>query len=273
MDAGLHGALRVGHVAAEVAVANVDVDVGRQLSVLRADRGWSPCGRHLGNFAQWHGAAGWHRHQDFVGDSLGIVPQVARISHVDREPLPPLDRRRHGLAAERRRDGVLNVLDHDAVARERGSVRRHFEIVAANAALRVGRRCSRHGFENLLDLLGELIDLNQIGADHLDADRRADAGRQHVDAGLDRHCPSIRDAGKLQGPIHFGDQAVDGHAGAPLLLRPEIDHRLEHLGRGRIGRGRGASRLAVDRGDFRKRADDPVLGLHQFAGLCDRDSG
>ena len=63
------------------------------------------------------------------------------------------------------------------------------------------------------------------------------------------------------------------HAGPPVLFRLEVDDGLEHLGRRRIGRRRGAARLAVDRGDFRKRADDPVLRLHQFAGLGDGNAG
>ena len=43
---------------------------------------------------------------------------------------------------------------------------------------------------------------------HLDADGRADAGRQHVDAGLDRHGPGVRDAGELQRLVHLVDQLV-----------------------------------------------------------------
>ena len=168
---------------------------------------------------------------------------------------------------------ILHVLHHDAVARQGRPVRRHLEIVAADAALGIGGRRSRHRLQNLLDLLGELVDLDQIGSDHLDADRRADTGRQHVDARLDRHGPGVRHARKLQRFVHLRNQPVDCHAGAPLLLRLEVDHGLEHLGRRRIGRGRRAPRLAVDRGHFRKRADDAILHLHQFAGLCDRDAG
>jgi hypothetical protein len=42
----------------------------------------------------------------------------------------------------------------------------------------------------------------QILAEHLDADRRADAGGQHVDARLDRHRPGVGDAGELQRGVH-----------------------------------------------------------------------
>ena len=40
------------------------------------------------------------------------------------------------------------------------------------------------------------------------------------------------------------DQLVDGHAGTPLGFRLQVDDRLEHLGRRRVGRGRGAAGLA-----------------------------
>ncbi len=123
-----------------------------------------------------------------------------------------------------------------------------------------------------LDLLGDLVQLRQILAQHLDADRRADAGRQHVDARLDRHGPGIGDARKLQGLVHLGDEAFDGHARAPFLLRLQIDDRLEHLRRRRIGRGLGAARLAVDRGHLGEGLDDAVLDLQQFRRLGDRNA-
>ena len=108
---------------------------------------------------------------------------------------------------------------------------------------------------------------------HLDADRGADAGREHVDAGLDRHGPGIGDARELQRLVHLRDQLVDRHAGAPFALRLEVDHGLEHLGRRRVGRGRRAPRLAPDRGHFRERLDDLVLRLHQLRGLGHGQAG
>ena len=117
-----------------------------------------------------------------------------------REALPAFDRRGHGLAAERGRDDVLDVLDHDAVARQRLTVGRDVEVIAADPALGIGRRGPGNRFENLFNLLGELVHLDQVGADHLDPDRRPDAGRQHVDPRLDRHGPGIGDAQETAAP-------------------------------------------------------------------------
>jgi hypothetical protein len=173
------------------------------------------------------------------------------------------------LAPKGGRDDVLDVLDHDAVACERRSVRRHVEVVATDAALCVGRRCAWHGFDDLFNLLRKLVYLNQVGTDHLDPDRRPDPGRQHVDAGPDRHGPGVRHTWKLQRLVHFRGQAIDCHARTPLLLRLEIDDRLEHFGGRRIGRRLCASGFAVHGRHLGKRADDPVLHLDQFGGLGD----
>ena len=126
-----------------------------------------------------------------------------------------------------------------------------------------------HGF----DLARELLHLGEVGAEHLDPDRRADAGREHVDARLDRHGPGVGDAGELQRLVHLRDQLVDRHAGPPFALRLEIDDGLEHLGRRRVGRGRGAAGLAPDRSHFGEGLDDLVLGLHQLRGLGHRQAG
>ncbi len=91
----------------------------------------------------------------------GTVAQIARIAHVDGKALTAFHRRRHGLAAECGGDGVLHVLHHDAVTRQRLAVRRHVEIIAANAALGIRRRRARNGFQHLFDLLRELVDLEQ----------------------------------------------------------------------------------------------------------------
>ncbi len=104
----------------------------------------------------------------------------------------------------------------------------------------------------------------QVAADHLDADRRADAGRQHVDAGLDGHGPCVRDAGELQRLVHLADQGVERHARAPFGLGLQIDDGLEHLGGRGIGGGRGAARLTPDACDLREGLDDLVLRLQQL---------
>ena len=273
LDAGLHCALRLCDIAAEVTVTDVDIDIVRQLSIFGPDRIRPARRRHLRDLAERHRSAGRHRHQHFASDGLRIFAEIAGVAHVDGEALPAFHRRGHGLSAQRRCDRVLNVLDHDAVARQRRAVRGHFEIVAADPAFSIGGRGAGHALQDVFDLLGKLVDLDQISADHLDADGGTDSRRQHVDACLDRHGPGVGQARKLQGLVHFRDQAIDRDTRTPCFFRLEVDDGLEHLGRRRIGRSRGATRFAIDRSHFRKRPDDLVLGLHQFARLGDGDAG
>ena len=121
--------------------------------------------------------------------------------------------------------------------------------------------------------MAEALELVQIGAEHFDADRRADAGRQHVDARLDRHGPGVAHAGQAQRLVHLGLQRLDRHAGPPFAFGLEIDHRLDHLDRRRIGRGVGAAGLAEHRRHFGEGFDDAVLRLQQLGRLGDREAG
>src|SRR5262249_55096874 len=118
LNVRLHRALCIGDVAAEVAVADVDIDVGRQLSVLSPDGCRPARWRDGSDLAERDGAAGRHRHQDVARDCLRIVTKIAGITHVHGEALSSFYGRRHALAAKRSRDRVLHVLDHDAVARQ-----------------------------------------------------------------------------------------------------------------------------------------------------------
>ena len=77
----------------------------------------------------------------------------------------------------------------------------------------------------------------------------------------------------MQRLVHFGREALERQPCPPFGLRFEIDDGLEHLGRRRIGRGRGAAGLAVHRLHFGKAPDDPVLHLQQFGCLGDGKSG
>ena len=148
-----------------------------------------------------------------------IAAVVARIADADGVALAALDGRGHRLGAERHGDHVLHVADHQPVARELRAVGIDVQVIAADGALGIGARGARHVADHRLDLARDLVDLGQVLAEHLDADRRADAGREHVDARLDRHGPGIGHAGKLQRLVHLGDELVDGHARAPFALR------------------------------------------------------
>jgi hypothetical protein len=49
-----------------------------------------------------------------------------------------------------------------------------------------------------------------VRAVDLDADRRADAGGQHIDACLDRHRPGVRGSRQLERVVHLLDELVGG---------------------------------------------------------------
>ena len=242
------------------------------MAVLRPDRRRTARELDRGNLAQWDRPPVRHRDQDVPGDRLRVAAQVARIAQVDAVTLAAFHGSGDRLSAECGRDRVLHVADHQTVACERLAIRNHIEIVASDHAFRVGARRPGHGLHDGFDLPRQLFHFRQVFSQDLDADRGPDSGREHVGAGLDRHGPGVGNAGKLKSLVQFCDQPVDGQAGTPLSLGLEIDDRLEHLGRRGIGRGLGASRLAVDRFDLREGLDDLVLRLQDLRRLGDRQA-
>ena len=135
---GLHRLLRIGDVTADIAIADVDVDVGSQLPVLGSNRRGPTRRGNLGDLSQRHGASGGHGDQDIGGNGLGIFPEIARVAHVDAEALAAFYGGGDRLAAERGCNDVLNVLHHDAITRQSRTVRRHLKIVAADSPLGIG---------------------------------------------------------------------------------------------------------------------------------------
>ena len=123
-----------------------------------------------------------------------------------------------------------------------------------------------------LNLARKRVDAFKVGAVDLDTDRRADAGREHVGARLDRHGPGVADPRHAHRRVHLGDQGVNRHAGGPLRLRLEVDDGLEHFDGGRVGRRLCPARLAEDAHHFREAAEDAVLGLEQFGRFGDRQA-
>ena len=75
----------------------------------------------------------------------------------------------------------------------------------------------------------------EIGAEDLDADRRLDAGEQHVEAIADRLRPDIGEPGELQRGVHLRLQLLERHAGPPLVARLQRDGRVDHAHRRVIG--------------------------------------
>ena len=136
----------------------------------------------------------------------------------DRVAFSPLDRRGDRFGTERHRHHVLHVGNHQAVARQPVPIGNDVEVVASEHPLGIGTRRTWNRFQNGLDLAGNLLHRREVVADDLDAHRRANAGRQHVDARLDRHRPGVGDAGELQRLVHFRDEAVERQSRPPLLL-------------------------------------------------------
>ena len=202
-----------------------------------------------------------------------VASVVARVAHRDAESLAALHRRRDHLAAQCSRDHLLHIADTDAVAGQFLVIRLDVQVEAACESL--GERTGRSGnvLHRAFDFLCQPLDLAEVATEDLDADRRADPRRQHVGPCPDRHRPGVGDAGQLNRLVHFGDQLVGRHARPPLRFGLQVDHRLEHLDRSRVGCRDGAPRLPEDRLDLRKALDDPVLRLQQFGGLGHRHAG
>ena len=75
------------------------------------------------------------------------------------------------------RERQLDVVYRQAIPVERGAVGLDVQIVAAKRPLSENARGSGHRANNRFDLFGKPVQLGQIIAEHLDADGRADTGR------------------------------------------------------------------------------------------------
>ena len=76
----------------------------------------------------------------------------------------------------------------------------------------------------------------------------------------------------MQPLVHGADQLVVGHAGTPLGAWTQHDRGVEHVERCIVGSGVGPANGAEDGGNLRKRANDPILPLHQRNRLGHRDA-
>src|SRR5205823_13788224 len=110
-------------------------------------------------------------------------------------------------------DRVLDVADADAVAGGLLAVDVNFQIALAHDRLGDYVAGALDGLEGLFDLLAHAVDVAQVGAKDLDADLRAHAGGEHVDAVGDRLRPDVAPAGHLQDGVHFLEQ---------IALRPAL---------------------------------------------------
>src|SRR5262249_56649667 len=135
----------VAKFPAEVAVAKIHIDVTGELGVLGANARRPGCKAYSGHLSQWDGAAVRQRNENLGCDRLRVAAVVARIAHAHGIALTSFDRRRHWLGAERHRDEILQITDHEAVARELRSIGIDVEVIAADHPLRIGAGRPRPG--------------------------------------------------------------------------------------------------------------------------------
>ena len=105
-----------------------------------------------------------------------------------------------------------DVLDRQAVSRDRLTIDSDVGEVALRHALRVDAARAGHPLQVRSIASPEALDAVEIGAEHLDADRRLDAGQQHVQPVADRLRPDVRESRELQRGVHLGLQLLERHA-------------------------------------------------------------
>ena len=264
--------LRLGDEGTDVAALNVHVSDAGQPGVLALQHRRSVGNLDRGDLAQRHHGAG--RRDD--GQRLQLLQRVAyhlRIAQVDRIALQPF----HGLGDVHPADGNVDDLLHVADAQSQPSsgqaVDGNVHIAAAGHPFGINRSSARNGADDLFQALAHLLDRRRIGARDLDAERRLDAGRQHVDAVLDRHHPRVAQAGQFDDAVQLGDQISRGQARPPFRTRFQLNRCLDHAQRCRIGGGLRSPDLA-EHPLYLGNGSNQLVGLLQdFRRLADSDGG
>ena len=121
-------------------------------------------------------------------------------------------------------------------------------------------------------MFADALDLLQIRAEHLDAHRRANARREHVNAIADRHRPGVRLSGDLQPLIELIHQLVPRNLPRPLRLWLQHHRGLHHRQRRRVGRRVRAPCFAEHALHFRHLPQQLILLLQQCTGLGHRNA-
>ena len=143
---------------------------------------------------------------------------IGGIAQVDREARATGDRRRDRHAADGRLDDVLDISHRQAVARDRLAVGHDVDVLAPGLAFRERAARARHLAQHALEGDADALDLFQVLAEDLDPHRRADTGRQHVDARANRRRDRHLVAGHAERDIQVTRQFGEGPR---LLLGPD----------------------------------------------------
>ena len=149
------------------------------------------------------------RHQD-LAQPFDVVAQFAGITDIDGITGAAFDRGGDVLSADGRHDDVLRIRDGQAVARQLVPAQVKIDEIASGHPLGEHRAGARHIPQQRFEPAADLLDFPEVRAEDLDADRRAHAGGQHVDARLDRHGPGVGHARNAHFLIQLADQLVPG---------------------------------------------------------------
>ena len=122
----------------------------------------------------------------------------------------------------------MQFIDGNAVARGFLPVDTNIHVAPAFQSLRQRRGDARNVLHHLLNLPGHALNVGNIIAVHLNADRAFDSGCQHVQTVTDRGHPHIGNARQRHGFIEFLHQLLRRHSRPPLLAGLKVDSCFQH---------------------------------------------
>ena len=270
-DRARHGLARLLHEAADIAALHVEQHGGEQQTVLGRDHRRPPRVVDARELSERNLRASRRADQD-LRQRLRVGAILGPVADAHRESRPAFDGGgQHGLA-DRDLDHLLHRADADPVAGGGRTIDGDVQVLTAGDLLGIDVAGARNGTDGVSHLARQGLERRQVGAEDLDAHLRADAGGQHVDPVDDRHRPDGGHAGQLRGATHLGAQPIDRHARPPLVPRLQVDDRLGHVQRRRIGGGVGARHLGNGERDLGKGHEDGVLFGRDRGVLLERDA-
>src|SRR5579863_2513738 len=256
-------AVRLGDESAVVGRVEIDVDVASQRRVLIADHGGAARKRNLGDFANGDLRAVRRSNQE-AAQRLDVVAKIPAVSDVDGITLAALDVFGDGLAADARRDHLLDISDGQTVPRSFGSVDLDVYVKALADPFGEDRPHARKRRQDALHLRASLLNAVEARPLNFHAERCLDARQLHIEPVFDGHGPGIGQPRKLEFGVHFLNELFVGHACSPLLAGLQHHGRVVHIERCVVGCALGAPDSAENALHFWKRTDDAVLLLHKL---------
>ena len=210
----------------------------------------------------------WCDHRQLL-QFLQRVTISPRITQVDRVPLPAFHGLRDVHSSDRHSHNILDIVNVQAIACSLVTHDIHRYIAATGYPFSICRSRAGNRLEYFFNILANLLDDAKVRACDLDPDRGFDPGGQHIDSGLDRPHPRIREAWNLQSLIKFPFDVINTHTFTPLRLGLELNNCFYH-GQGRWVRCRVRPADLAEHGlHFRNGTNQLVRLLQQFLCLAD----